>query len=148
MEIKSPISGKLSTLKSLNDGVFSEEMMGKGFVVEPEGNTVYAPITGKLITVFPTGHAYGIEAKDGTKVLVHIGLDTVGLDGKGFKSLVKQGKKVKVGKPMAEVDFEGIKDKVPSIGVITLVTPDSDTTVGDIKTEGSVTIEDTVAVTS
>ena len=138
MEILSPVKGKIKTLKSLKDGVFSEGMMGAGFTVAPESNTIVAPISGKLVTVFPTGHAYGIEGKDGTNVLVHIGLDTVGLNGEGFKSLVKQGKKVKAGKPMAEVDFDGIKSKVPSIDVIVLVTPDSKTTLGAIEAKGDV----------
>lgn len=147
MEIKSPAIGKLGTLKSLKDGVFSEEMMGKGFIVEPTENIIYAPISGKLVTVFPTRHAYGIEGKDGTNVLVHIGLDTVGLEGEGFTSLVKQGKKIKAGKPMVEVDFSSIKSKVPSISVITLILPDSTTTVQSIETKGNVNTDSIVAIT-
>lgn len=148
MEILAPVNGKLKTLKSLKDGVFSEEMMGKGFVVAPTDNTVYAPISGKLVTVFPTGHAYGIEGKDGTNVLVHIGIDTVGLNGEGFEALVKQGKKIKAGKPMAKVDFDGIKSKVPSIDVITLVTPDSKTTAGAVEAKGDVTTSTVVMTTA
>lgn len=145
-EIKSPLKGKVNTLKSLKDGVFSEGMMGDGVTVTPEENTVYAPISGKLVTAFPTGHAYGIEGKDGTNVLVHIGIDTVGLDGEGFKMLVKQGKKIKAGKPMVEVDFAGIKSKVPSIDVVVLVTSDSTTKVVS-KGKGQVTTADTIITT-
>ena len=145
-EIKSPLKGKVNTLKSLKDGVFSAGMMGDGVVVTPGENIVYAPISGKLVTAFPTGHAYGIEAKDGTNVLVHIGVDTVSLNGEGFEMLVKQGKKIKAGKPMVKVDFEGIKSKVPSIDVIVLVTTDSTTTVIS-KGKGQVTTKDTIITT-
>lgn len=145
-EIKSPVNGKINTLKSLKDGVFSEAMMGDGVTVTPTDNTIYAPISGKLVTVFPTGHAYGIEGKDGTNVLVHIGLDTVALDGEGFKVLVKQGKKIKAGKPMVEVDFAGIKSKVPSIDVIVLVTSDSTTKITS-KSKGEVTTSSTIMTT-
>lgn len=148
MEILSPVKGKVGTLKSLKDGVFSEEMMGKGFIIKPADSTIYAPITGKLTTVFPTGHAYGIEGKDGTNVLVHIGLDTVGLNGEGFKSLVKQGKKIKAGKPIAKVNFAEIKSKVPSIDVIVVVTPDSTTTLGTIKVKGEVDASVTITETA
>ena len=145
MEIYSPVKGKLKTLASLKDGVFSAGMMGEGFVVAPKENTVYAPISGKVVAAFPTGHAYGIQAKDGTSVLVHIGVDTVALNGKGFKALVKQGKKVKAGKPLAEVDFDGIKSEVPSIDVITLVTPDSTTKFGKIIAKGDVDTSTVIA---
>ena len=143
MEIKSPVKGKIGTLASLKDGVFSAGFMGEGVIVTPEDNSIYAPISGRLVTVFPTGHAYGIVAKDGTAVLVHIGVDTVGLDGEGFTQLVKQGKKVKAGAKMAEVDFAAIKGKVPAIDVVVLVTPDSTTKV--VKTnKGAVTPSDTI----
>ena len=146
MKILSPVKGKMKTLESLKDGVFSEKMMGDGFVVSPEENTIYAPISGKLTTVFPTGHAYGIEGKDGTNVLVHIGLDTVGLNGEGFKQLVKQDKKIKAGKPLAEVDFDAIKGQVPSIDVITLVTPDGSKKFKEVTAKGSVEAGQEVAV--
>ena len=145
-EIKSPVKGKVNTLKSLKDGVFSQGMMGDGVIVTPSDNIVYAPISGKLVTAFPTGHAYGIESKDGTNVLVHIGIDTVSLDGDGFKMIAKQGKKIKAGKPLVEVDFNGIKSKVPSIDVVVVVTPDSTTKVLSTG-EGEVTTKDTIITT-
>ncbi|MCR8613094.1 MAG: PTS glucose transporter subunit IIA [Mycoplasma sp.] len=132
MEILAPIKGKIAPLKELKDGVFSEGMMGDGFTIEPEDNIVYAPIKGKLETVFNTGHAFGIVGKDGTKILIHVGIDTVQLGGKGFNVFVKQGKKIKAGKPLVEVDFESIKDKVKSIKVIVLVLPDSEKKLGEI----------------
>ena len=148
MDIYSPIEGKLKTLKSLNDGVFSEKIMGDGVIISPKSNTIYAPISGRLVTVFPTGHAYGIEGKDGTNVLVHIGVDTVELNGEGFTSLVKQGKKIKAGKPMAIVDFEKIKNKVPSIDVIVIVTIDSKTTIDSLVSKGEVTTDSLIIKTS
>ena len=147
MEVKSPISGKIGTLESLKDGVFSVKMMGDGVVIKPTDNTIYAPISGKLETVFPTKHAYGIKAKDGTAVLIHIGLDTVNLKGEGFTSFVKQGKKIKAGKPMAQVDFDAIKSKVPSIDVIVVVVPDSTTKITK-KSLGKVTTSDVIFETN
>ena len=145
-EIKSPVKGKINTLKSLKDGVFSEAMMGDGVTVTPTENIIHAPISGKLTTVFPTGHAYGIEGSDGTNVLVHIGIDTVALDGEGFNVLVKQGKKIKAGKPMVEVDFDNIIGKVPSTDVIVIVTTDSKTKITS-KSKGEVTTESTIMTT-
>ena len=120
------IEGKVNTLASIKDGVFSEKMLGDGVVIEVAKGiktmTVIAPITGTLATVFPTGHAYGIVSKSGVEVLVHIGLDTVNLDGKGFKSFVKQGGKIKAGEPMAQVDVEFVSKNAPSVNPIIVVT--------------------------
>lgn len=148
MEIKSPVKGIVKTLKSVNDGVFSENMLGEGVAIEPKDNVIYAPIKGRLVTVFPTAHAYGIESKDGTSVLIHIGVDTVNLKGEGFKSLVEQGKKIKQGAPLAEVMFDDIKDKVPSIDVIMVVLNESKTKVASKTEEGEVTLESTLIVTN
>lgn len=148
MNIHSPLKGKLETLESLEDGVFSAKIMGDGVVVMPQESIVRAPIAGKLVTVFPTGHAYGIEAKDGTKILIHIGLDTVNLNGEGFDVKVKQGKKVKQGDPLVEVNFAGIKSQVPSIGVIMIVTTDSKTKIVAKQTTGPALIEKTVIETA
>ena len=125
-EVFSVIAGKVNTLDSIKDGVFSKKMLGDGVVIEvPKGTktmTVIAPISGTLVTVFPTGHAYGIKTKSGVEVLVHIGLDTVNLDGEGFKSLVKQGAKIKRGESMAEVDVVVVSKKAPSVNPIVIVT--------------------------
>ena len=119
-------NGSVKTLASLKDGVFSEKMMGDGIVVAPAkgAQTVeyFAPISGELVTVFPTGHAFGIRAKNGLEVLLHIGLDTVNLEGKGFTPIVKQGQKVKAGDKLVSVDVEFVRKNAPSADAIVIVT--------------------------
>lgn len=126
VSVLAPVTGKLQPVKKLKDGVFSEGMMGEGVYIELAGakakEIMYAPITGELVTVFPTGHAYGIKTKEGFEVLLHIGVDTVNLKGEGFKSLVKQGQQVKAGEPLVEVNTKLIEKKVPSINPILLFT--------------------------
>jgi glucose-specific phosphotransferase system IIA component len=147
VEVKSPIKGRVKKLETLNDGVFSKKIMGDGVTINPSENTIYAPINGKLVTVFPTGHAYGIQAKDGTNILIHIGIDTVNLNGEGFEILVKQGKKIKQGKPIAKVNFDLIKNKVPSIEVIVIVTTDSKTNITSKNEDFDATTNDIIFTT-
>jgi len=124
--VKAVASGTVATLASLKDGVFSEKMMGDGVVVKfPAGTktgSVFAPVGGELVTVFPTGHAYGIRTAEGVEILVHIGVDTVNLNGKGFKAAVKQGAKVKAGDKLADVDVAAVRKAAPSADPIVLVT--------------------------
>lgn len=145
-KIYSPVDGKLIPLKSIEDGVFSEGMLGNGFAVTPISGKVYAPMDGELITVFPTGHAYGIQANDGTNVLVHIGIDTVNLGGEGFTPKVKQNQKVKKGDLLAEVDLDLLKSKQVLTDVIVVITSDSSKQpiVESIKTSGDVTTNDVI----
>lgn len=145
-KINSPTNGKVKDLSLLNDGVFSEKMLGVGFAIEQTDGKVYAPISGVLETAFPTKHAYGIKAKNGLSVLVHIGIDTVNLNGEGFKSFVEQGQKVKQGDLLAEVDLNLLKNKRVVTDVICVVTTDSKVQVDEqkIKTTGQVTINDVV----
>ncbi len=110
-KIVAPVSGELIPLSHVPDQVFSTKMMGDGFAVIPGSNRVVAPLSGSLETVFPTGHAVGIKTKDGIECIVHIGLDTVELNGEGFNVLVKQGGKIKAGEPMVEFDQEALEAK-------------------------------------
>lgn len=138
--IVSPIEGQARELATLKDGVFSEGMLGKGMVVaasvDAKSITFTAPASGELVSAFPTGHAYGIKTKEGIEVLLHIGLDTVNLEGKGFKTLVKQGQSVKVGDALVEVDLEFVRKNAPSADGILVVTSGEElahkATVGDI----------------
>jgi len=83
--------------------------MGDGIVIEPESETICSPCNGVVKMVFPTGHAIGLEAENGAEILIHVGLDTVSLEGKPFKMLVQADEKVKAGQPLIEVDFDAIK---------------------------------------
>ena len=103
--------GTVVTLDKVPDQVFAQKLMGDGFAIELIEGKIYAPVSGELKVVFPTGHAYGSETKAGLSILIHIGIDTVELDGKGFLIKVKQGDTVKRGNLLAEVDLDYLKDK-------------------------------------
>ena len=90
-------------------------MMGEGFAIEPKGDIVVSPVAGTISILFPTKHAIGITTNEGLELLIHVGMDTVSLNGEGFESFIEQGAKVKVGDKLLKVDFNLIKDKVPSI---------------------------------
>jgi len=90
-------------------------MVGDGFAIIPAGNEIVSPVDGVITTIFPTKHAIGITSKSNLELLIHIGVDTVSLNGEGFEAFVKAGDEVKVGTKLLKVDFAGIKGKVPSI---------------------------------
>lgn len=102
--VASPVEGTLIDLESVKDQVFSAKMMGEGFAVVPNQETIVSPVEGTLVSVFPTGHAIGIRTKDNVDVLVHVGLDTVGLNGEGFDVFVKEGQNVKQGDALLKFD--------------------------------------------
>jgi glucose-specific phosphotransferase system IIA component len=110
-----PLEGKLLPIEEVPDPVFSQKMMGDGAAIDPTNGTLISPVTGTVINVFPTKHAISLTDNNGREILIHIGLDTVTLKGEGFTSLVTDGDKVKQGQKLMEIDFEAIKDKVPSI---------------------------------
>ncbi|MGL9727950.1 PTS sugar transporter subunit IIA [Enterococcus sp. DIV0756] len=103
-EISTPVNGVVVDLKEVNDPVFSEKMMGVGFAVKPSDGKIHAPIKGTIKSVFPSLHALTLEADDGLDILIHIGLDTVELNGSGFSSTIKEGQKVKSGDLLVQVD--------------------------------------------
>ncbi len=109
-EFLSPMEGIVRELTDVPDQVFSEKVMGDGFAIEPTGPIVAAPVSAKVETTFPTGHAFGLKASDGTEILIHIGIDTVQLDGKGFDVKVKEGDDVKQGDTLVEIDLNVIKE--------------------------------------
>lgn len=110
-----PLTGKLVAIDVVPDPVFSQKMMGDGFAIIPEGNEVVSPVAGTIVNLFPTLHAIGIKSKDGHEILIHVGIDTVNLDGEGFTAHVAVGDKVTAGQKLITVDFAAIKDKVPAI---------------------------------
>ncbi|MGM0838558.1 MAG: glucose-specific PTS transporter subunit IIBC [Bacillota bacterium] len=113
-EIVMPMSGKLLPISEVPDKVFSQKMMGDGFAIEPTEGTVVSPVAGTIVNLFPTKHAIGIETADGREVLVHVGIDTVNLKGRGFESLIEQGDKVEQGQPLLKVDLSIIKSEATS----------------------------------
>ncbi|WP_155972093.1 sucrose-specific PTS transporter subunit IIBC [Streptococcus ruminantium] len=100
----SPLSGDVVALETVNDPVFSSGAMGKGLAVKPTEGIVYAPADAEVTIAFETGHAYGLKTASGAELLIHIGIDTVSMNGDGFEKLVAAGSKVKAGDPIAKFD--------------------------------------------
>ncbi|MEG0275853.1 MAG: PTS glucose transporter subunit IIA, partial [Coprobacillus sp.] len=111
----SPIQGNVLKLEQVEDKVFSEGLMGEGYAVEIDKEEVIAPFDGEIIMTFPTKHAYGIKRSDGVEVLIHLGIDTVELEGQGFESYVEVGDIVKQGDLIAKVDLDYIAKKGKSL---------------------------------
>ncbi|KHD36151.1 PTS beta-glucoside transporter subunit IIABC [Clostridium acetobutylicum] len=105
----SPLKGKIKTLSEVKDEAFSTGSLGKGIAIEPEEGKLVSPVDGVLATLFPTGHAVGIISDKGTEILIHVGMDTVQLEGKYFKTILKQGDHVKAGDTILEFDIPKIK---------------------------------------
>ncbi|MGG7076866.1 glucose-specific PTS transporter subunit IIBC [Clostridium sardiniense] len=114
-DILAPLTGNVIRIEDVPDKVFAEKMMGEGFAIEPAGNIVSAPVTGEITSLFATKHAIGITSDNGLEILIHVGMDTVSLNGEGFTAYVKQGDRVKIGDKLLSVDFDIIREKVPSI---------------------------------
>lgn len=110
-EIASPMKGKVLKLESIKDDAFASAVLGKGAAVLPEEGKVYAPADGVISTLFPTLHALGMETDEGVELLIHIGLDTVQLNGEGFEAKVSQGDRVKKGQLLVTFDKEFIESK-------------------------------------
>lgn len=108
---KSPVSGITKNLNEIEDKAFASGAMGEGFAVELTDSKVVAPFDGEVMVCFPTGHAYGLKSTDGTEILIHIGMDTVQLDGKGFDVKVEAGQKIKQGDVLVQVDLDYVKSQ-------------------------------------
>ncbi|MGQ7462604.1 glucose PTS transporter subunit IIA [Streptococcus suis] len=106
----SPLSGDVVALENVNDPVFSSGAMGKGLAVKPTEGVVYAPADAEVTIAFETGHAYGLKTASGAEILIHIGIDTVSMNGNGFEKLVAAGDKVKAGSPLAKFDAAKIAE--------------------------------------
>lgn len=113
--ISSPITGRATDLSSVPDDAFANRMLGDGVAVTPSDGIVKAPEDGEILFVFDTKHAIGFMTNDGISMIIHIGIDTVKLDGQGFSVLVKAGDKVKKGDTIMELDLEYLKQNAPSI---------------------------------
>lgn len=116
--IQAPITGITKKLSDIEDKGFASGAMGEGFAIEMQDGKVVAPFSGEVMVCFPTGHAYGLKSNDGKEILIHIGMDTVELDGKGFDVKVQAGQKIKQGDVLVNVDIDYVKSQGKS-----LVTP-------------------------
>ena len=109
-EVVSPLAGQVKPLSQATDPVFSSGVMGQGVVIEPSQVELVSPVNGTVTVLFPTKHAVGIVSEEGVEMLMHIGMDTVSLDGKGFEAHVEQGDKVVVGQQLISFDMDVIKE--------------------------------------
>ncbi len=105
------MNGKSIDLSQVDDEMFSNKVLGDGIAIEPTSSTVVSPCDGEVTLVSETKHAIGLKNQDGIEVLIHIGLDTVKLNGVGFKSLCEAGDKISVGQPLVNVDRDLLKEK-------------------------------------
>lgn len=104
VKVLAPMDGTIVALENVPDPVFAQKMVGDGVALEPLGQLVVAPVAGTLVTLFPSGHAFGIATAEGVELIVHIGLDTVELEGVGFEKLAVEGQQVQVGTPILRFD--------------------------------------------
>lgn len=109
VEIVSPLAGQIKELSQATDPVFSSGVMGQGLVIEPSEGELVSPVNGTVTVLFPTKHAVGIVSDEGVEMLMHIGMDTVGLDGKGFEAHIEQGDHVAIGQKLISFDMDIIK---------------------------------------
>ena len=124
ISVLAPLDGEVIALESVPDEVFAQKMAGDGMAIDPSGNTAVAPIAGNLAKLFPGGHAFGIAADNGVELIVHIGLDTIELKGKGFENIASEDQNVQVGTPIVRFDRATIEQQqkvvlspVVSVGV-------------------------------
>ena len=126
INVYSPLTGKMLSLEEVPDPVFSQKMMGDGIAIDPADGKVVSPVDGEIVQVFPTKHAVGIKAENGTELLIHIGLETVSMNGEGFEAHVSEGKKVKVGDPLVTFDMDMVKEKAKSTITPVIITNGDD----------------------
>lgn len=141
IEIKVCFKGKLVKIEDVNDPMFSEKLMGDGVAIEPDEGDLYAPITGTVSAIFDTKHAIGFTLENGAEILIHIGIDTVELEGKGFNLNISKGDKVMAGDKIGEIDLEYIRSQGKEVTTPVLLTNMETYEIHSLKTEGNVTKE-------
>ncbi|WP_313630266.1 PTS glucose transporter subunit IIA [Enterococcus devriesei] len=141
-----PVAGKVKPIIEVSDPVFSQRMMGDGFAVTPTANQIYSPINGKIISIFDTKHAIGIETTSGLEVLIHMGLDTVELNGKPFNVYVNVGDIVTPTTMIAEMDIKAVVEAKKETDVLIVVTNMDEVDDVTLNADGLVVAETPVAL--
>lgn len=141
-----PVSGKAVDLSQVPDPVFAQKMAGEGLGIDSTGDIIVAPCDGELTLVFKTKHAFAMTLDNGIEVLVHIGIETVSLNGEGFEQLAEQGTRVKAGTPIIKIDREFIKNKGLSLVTPVLITNPDTVKSLDVKTGMDVVAGETVVL--
>ena len=125
-EIKSPVDGQVVALESVDDDVFSQKLVGDGVAIMPMSDVFTAPIDGTITKIFSTNHAYSIKSPKDLEVMVHIGLETVALAGKGFERLANEGDEHNAGDPIIRVDLAYIREHAKDIVTPIIISEESD----------------------
>jgi glucose-specific phosphotransferase system IIA component len=128
VRVRSPLKGRVVPLSDVPDATFSEKVLGEGFAIDPSDGVVYSPVDGRVAQLFRTHHAVGIVTSGGLELLIHVGIDTVKMNGRGFKALVNKGDQVKAGDKLLEFDVDLVKQEAKSA-----VTPVVVTNMSEIK---------------
>ncbi|WP_343189985.1 PTS glucose transporter subunit IIA [Buchnera aphidicola] len=115
IEIFAPLSGEIIQIEKVPDVVFSDKIVGDGVAIQPTGNSIVAPVNGKIIKIFKTLHAFSIKSDEGIELFVHFGIDTIKLRGKGFEKFANENQKVKVGDLIITFDLPMLKKNAKSI---------------------------------
>lgn len=110
-EVVNPVEGKRIDITEVNDTLFSQKLLGDGFAVIPSDEKIVSPVDGEVLTITPTKHAIGLKAADGTQILIHIGIDTMKLNGEHFESFVSAGDKISKGQALVSFDYKKVAEK-------------------------------------
>lgn len=148
LQIYAPVTGDIKPLEEVPDPVFSQKMMGEGIAILPKEGKVYSPVDGTVILIAATKHAVGIRANDGTEILIHVGLETVSLNGKGFRVAVNEGDKISVGQLIMEVDWEYISINAKSTITPIVITNSEDRNKHYILTEEKIAVQGKTVIIS
>ncbi|QJW48285.1 PTS glucose transporter subunit IIA [bacterium BFN5] len=120
--VYAPLDGRVIYLEEVPDPAFAQKMLGDGMAIEPISQKVLAPFAGKVVAAFPTQHAIGLRSAAGLECLIHVGIDTVTLNGRGFRLLIEEGQMVKQGEPLIELDLDVLRSSGKALSTPVIIT--------------------------
>lgn len=145
LNIVSPLAGEIVAIEDVPDVIFAEKIVGDGIAINPTGNKLVAPVTGEIVKIYETNHAFAIRSDEGLEVLVHFGLDTVELRGEGFTRIAEEGQHINAGETIIEFDLALLTEKAKSV-----ITPCIISNMDEIKSmekvSGAVALGETVVL--
>jgi PTS system glucose-specific IIA component len=136
--VLAPVTGRIIPIEQVPDPTFAEKMLGEGVAIDPTEGEIVAPVDGEIISLFPTKHAMGIKSNNGLEILIHIGLDTVKMQGEGFETFVQVGDKVSAGTTLIRFSTELIQRKASSIITPVVITNSEKIKQLDVTAQGNV----------
>lgn len=145
LNIVSPLEGEIIAIEDVPDVIFAEKIVGDGIAIIPTGNKLVAPVTGEIVKIYETNHAFAIRSNEGLEVLVHFGLDTVELRGEGFTRIAEEGQQINAGETIIEFDLALLTEKAKSV-ITPCIVSNMDEIKSMTKTEGKVSLGETVVL--